>query len=148
VHCVIAFSTFDQTPPDGSLFGVPPKNDSKDQVLCTNPAALGGGSGILNAIAPSAPFDPKSTLSAGIKLLGVPFPHPPTVWWASPGAYSAKCQTLNGATVLEITARNGAPTPTPSPTPGWGLHLLDANIALGNLIGIVKDQAAAFAKSG
>jgi hypothetical protein len=146
LHCVIAFSTFDQTPPDGSLFGVPPKNDPNDQVLCTNPAALGGGSGIVNAIAPSAPFDPKSTLSAGIKLLGFPFPHPPTVWWAIPGAFSAKCQTLNGATVLEITPRHGAPTPTPSPTPGWGLHLLDANIALGNLIGIVKDQAAAFAK--
>jgi hypothetical protein len=27
----------------------------------------------------------------------------------------------------------------------WGLHLLDANIALGNLIAIVKREAAAFA---
>jgi hypothetical protein len=147
LHCVIAFSTFDQTPPDGSLFGVPPKTDPSDQVLCTNPAALAGGSGNLDAISPSAPFDPKSTLAAGIKLLGFPFPHPSTVWWAANGAYSAKCQTLNGATVLEITPRHGAPTPTPSPTTGWGLHLLDANIALGNLLGIVKDQVAAFAKS-
>jgi hypothetical protein len=147
LHCVIAFSTFDQTPPTGSLFGVPPSTDPNDQVLCTNPGALAGGTGILNAISPSAPFDPKSTLAAGIKLLGFPFPHPPTVWWSAPGAYSAKCETLNGATVLEITPRHGAPTPTPSPTAGWGLHLLDANIALGNLLGIVKDQAAAFAKS-
>jgi hypothetical protein len=147
LHCVIAFSTFDQTPPTGSLFGVPPSTDPNDQVLCTNPAALAGGSGILNAISPSAPFDPTSTLSAGIKLLGFPFPHPPTVWWAAAGAYSAKCETLNGATVLEITPRNGAPTPMPSPTQGWGLHLLDANIALGNLLGVVKDQVAAFAKT-
>jgi hypothetical protein len=148
IHCVIAFSTFDQTPPSDTLFGVPPAADKGDQVLCTNPAALGGGSGILDTISPSAPFDPQSALAAGIALLGVKFPTPPTVWWAAPGDYSATCETLNGATVLEITPRDGAPTPNPSPTPGWGLHLLDANIALGNLIGIVKDQAAAFAKAG
>jgi hypothetical protein len=46
--------------------------------------------------------------------------------------------------VLEIAPRNGAPTPDPAPTPEWGLHLLDANIALGNLVKIVKDEAAAF----
>jgi hypothetical protein len=146
--CVIAFSTFDQTPPAGSLFGRPPSGKPGMQVLCTNPAALGGGSGILNPVSPSAPFDPKSILSAGIKLLGVTFPMPPTVWWAAPGAYSARCQTLNGATVLEIKARDGAPTPNPSPTPSWGLHLLDANIALGNLLDVVKHEAAAFAAGG
>jgi hypothetical protein len=147
--CVIAWSTFDQPPPaTGSLFGVPPKSPSGLQVLCTNPAALAGGNGILDPISPSAPFDPKSILSTGIKLLGVKFPMPPTVWWTAPGAYSAQCETLNGATVLEIKARDGAPTPTASPTPGWGLHLLDANIALGNLLEIVKHEAAAFAAGG
>jgi hypothetical protein len=144
--CVIAFSTFDQTPPTNSLFGTASKPGM--QVLCTNPAALGGGSGIVNPIAPSAPFDPASALAAGIKLLGVKFPMPPTVWWSAPGAYSAQCQTSNGATVLEITPRNGAPTPNPSPTAGWGLHLLDANIALGNLLSIVHAEAAAFAAHG
>ena len=149
--CVIAFSTFDAPPPSGTLFGIPvndklqPLNDPNLQVLCTNPAGLGGGSGLLNPVSPSAPFDPQSTLAAGIALLHVTFPQPPTVWWSAPGAYSAQCQTLNGATVLEITARGGAPTPTASPTPQWGLHLLDANIALGNLVGIVKREAVAFA---
>jgi hypothetical protein len=37
---------------------------------------------------------------------------------------------------------------TPSPTPPWGLHLLDANIALGNLIGLVKKEAAVFTATG
>jgi len=63
----------------------------------------------------------------------------------APSSYSARCETLNGATVLEIRPRDGAPTPKPSPTPAWGLHLLDANITLGNLIAIVKSEAAAFA---
>jgi Protein of unknown function (DUF3089) len=145
LHCMIAFSTFDTTPPNDTLFGRPPSNDKHDQVLCTNPAALGGGSGILDPIIPSAPFDPKSALAAGLQLLGVKFQRPPTVWWAWPGAYSAKCETLNHATVLEITPRDGAPELDGSPTAAWGLHLVDTNIALGNLIGIVKDQATAFA---
>jgi hypothetical protein len=143
--CVIAFSTFDQPPPSSTVFGRPPSTSNGMQVLCTNPAALAGGGGLLDPISPSAPFAPGSSLAAGIALLGVTFPTPPTVWWSAPGAYTARCETVGGATVLEIHARDGAPTVTPSPTPGWGLHLLDANIALGNLIEIVKSQAAAFA---
>jgi Protein of unknown function (DUF3089) len=147
--CVIAFSTFDQPVPTPSLFGRPDsafgiKVPPDTVVLCTNPAALGGGSGLLDPIFPSQPFDPQSVLSIGIKLLGVTQPTPPTVWSTEPGAYSASCSSANDANVLEIGAVGGAKTPTPSPTPAWGLHLVDANVALGNLIAIVKSEAAAF----
>jgi hypothetical protein len=150
--CVIAFSTFDQPVPSGSLFGRPAAQAGHTlppgaEVLCTNPASLGGGSGLLDSIEPSAPFYSGSILSAGIKALGINFPHPSTVYWAVNGAYSAKCVDSNGAHVLMITARDGAPTPKPVPTPGWGEHLLDGNIALGNLIKIVRDEGQAFAKS-
>jgi hypothetical protein len=68
---VIAFSTFDQPVPSDSLFGrpgaakglgmgAPPKSD---EVLCTNPADLGGGSGPLDPIQPSAPFAAGSTIA-------------------------------------------------------------------------------------
>jgi hypothetical protein len=140
--CVIAFSTFDQTPPTDSLFGR--SSNPAQQVLCTNPAALGGGSGLLDPIAPSAPFAPGTLIAAGNSLLNVTFPQPPTVWWTAPRAYTAHCETANGATVLEVQARDGAPTPTPAPTAQWGLHLLDANIALGNLVKVVKAEEAAF----
>jgi hypothetical protein len=143
--CVIAFSTFDQTPPADTLFGRPPSPSRGLQVLCTNPAALAGGSGILDPISPSAPFDPNSSLAAGIALMGVQFPTPPTVWWSAPGAYSGRCEKRDGASVLEISARDGAPTPKASPTPAWGLHLLDANIALGNLLKVLRSEVAAFA---
>jgi Protein of unknown function (DUF3089) len=146
--CVIAFSTFDQPLPTSSLFGRPSSSDPKgDAVLCTNPAALGGGSAP-DSIFPSQPFDPTSTLSAGLALLGLTQPMPLTVWSSEPGSYRAQCSSANNANVLKISAVGGAKTPNPSPTPDWGLHLLDANIALGNLISIVKSQAAAFVKSG
>jgi Protein of unknown function (DUF3089) len=147
--CVIAFSTFDQPVPTPSLFGRPDsafgiKVPADTVVLCTNPASLGGGSGVLDPIFPSQPFDPQSILSQGIKLLGLTQPTPPTVWSTEPGSYRASCSSANDANVLEISAVGGAKTPSPSPTPAWGLHLLDANIALGNLIAVVKREAAAF----
>jgi Protein of unknown function (DUF3089) len=139
--CVIAFSTFDQPAPQNSLFGR--TTTPGDQVLCTNPAALGGGAGIVDPIFPSAPFAPGS-IAVGITLLKLTQPMPTTVWSTEPGAYSARCSTAGGASVLQVTALHGAQTATPSPDPTWGLHLLDANIALGNLIAIVHSEAAAF----
>src|SRR5262249_28743550 len=51
VGCVIAFSTFDHTPPANSLFGR--TRTTGQHVLCTNPAALGGGSAPLDAYFPA-----------------------------------------------------------------------------------------------
>jgi hypothetical protein len=65
-----------------------------------------------------------------------------------PGAYSARCSSARGASVLMISPRRGAPAPNPSPTPEWGLHLLDAQVALGNEVADVKTEAAAFLRSG
>ncbi len=42
----------------------------------------------------------------------------------------------------------GAPLPVASPTPQWGLHLLDANVGLGNLISIVSQETAAYEARG
>jgi pimeloyl-ACP methyl ester carboxylesterase len=150
--CVIAFSTFDQPVPSDSLFGrpgaltalgmgTPPKDD---QVLCTNPANLAGGSGLLDPIQPSAPFAPGSTIALGLSVLKWNVPSPPTVYWASRHAFTARCEDSNGAHILEVTANDGAQTPTPAPTPGWGLHLLDANLSQGNLISIVASESKAY----
>jgi hypothetical protein len=143
--CVIAFSTYDQPPPANSLFG---RTSARGmQVLCTNPAALAGGSGVVDPIFPSKPFAPGSTISTGIKLLQLTQPTPKTVWVREPNSYRARCSAAGGASVLQLTALHGAQVAHPSPDPTWGLHLLDANIALGNLVAIVKSQAAAFARA-
>jgi Protein of unknown function (DUF3089) len=153
IGCVIAFSTFDTPVPTPTLFGRPiaflgTRVLPGTVVLCTNPAALGGGSGILNPIFPTQPFYSKSLLAAGLAFTGLKIPQSSTVFASEPGAYRAACSSANNAHVLQITPVGGAQTLRPSPTPDWGLHLLDANIALGNLLAIVKKQAAAFAPSG
>jgi hypothetical protein len=142
--CVIAFSTFDQPPPPSSLFGRP--TASGNQVLCANPAALGGGSGKVDPIFPAAPFAPGSTIAAGIAVLKLEQPKPTTVWSSEPNAYRARCRSIDGANVLEISPLGGAQVATPSPDPNWGLHLVDSNVALGNLLTIVRKEAVAFAK--
>jgi hypothetical protein len=143
LNCVIAFSTFDQPPPPNSLFGR--TRVKGDQVLCTNPAALRGGSAKVDPIFPSAPFAP-GLIASGIAALNLTQPRPSTVWSTEPGAYRAACRSGGGASVLEISPLGGAQVPSPSPDPTWGLHLLDANVELGNLLRVVSDEAAAYAK--
>jgi hypothetical protein len=141
--CVIAFSTYDQPPPANSLFGRTAV--AGDQVLCTNPAALSGGAATVDPIFPSAPFAPKTLIAAGISLLKLTQPQAATTWISEPGAYRAQCSSAGGANVLQITPLHGAQAATPSPDPTWGLHLLDTNIALGNLLTVVRSEATAFA---
>jgi hypothetical protein len=139
LNCVMAFSTFDQPVPTNSLFG---RTTVKgERVLCTNPAALGGGSAVVDPIFPSAPFAPGTLIAAGIGLLGITQPTPPTVWTEEPGAYRAQCISSQGASVLQVAPLGGAQTPTPSPDPSWGLHLLDANVELGNLLAVLRHEA-------
>jgi hypothetical protein len=45
-----------------------------------------------------------------------------------------------------ITSLHGAQVAHPSPDATWGLHLIDANIALGNLLSIVHAESIAFAE--
>jgi Protein of unknown function (DUF3089) len=140
--CVVAFSTFDQTPPADSKFG---RAAGKLQVLCTNPASLHGGSGAIDPIEPTTLFAPGS-IAIGIQLLKLTLPRASTRWISIPGAYRAHCSTAGGASVLQISADGAAPTPSPSPDATWGLHLVDGNIALGNLVSLVQSEAAAYAK--
>jgi hypothetical protein len=151
--CVIAFSTFNQTPPDNAYFGKPGavsdffgqsgRTDLK--VLCTNPAALRGGSAPLDTLAPTITFP--GTLGAGVNILynGSP-PTAPTPWVTPQDHYTGQCVESNGANVLMITPIGAAQTLTPVPDATWGLHLADGNIALGNLVADVGTETKAFLK--
>jgi Protein of unknown function (DUF3089) len=142
LHCVMAFSTYNAPVPSDSVFGrttVPGL-----QVLCTNPAALAGGAADLRTVYPSKPFAPNTSIGAATRLVGFPVVDASTRWIEADGAYSGRCSSANGANVLQITGNDGAPTLRPVPNAAWGLHLTDANIALGNLVTAVRHEISAY----
>jgi hypothetical protein len=63
----------------------------------------------------------------------------------SDGAFTGRCSLAGGAHVLRIASAPGTPVPKASPTPGWGLHLVDANIAQGDLVKVLRRQIRAYA---
>ncbi len=146
--CVVAYSTFLEPPPVGSLFGHPGTGpragqaaDTNLEVVCVNPAAITGGAGSLHAYFTTAKFPgPLGAVSGS-------GPSAPTPWVAYPDRYTARCQTANGATWLQVTPSTNPgdtrPTVTQTLGPAWGLHLYDVNIALGDLVALVRQQAAA-----
>ncbi|HEX6584686.1 MAG TPA: hypothetical protein VF056_13875 [Thermoleophilaceae bacterium] len=71
-------------------------------------------------------------------------PRPSTPWAAFPGAYSGRCSKADGARVLQVKPLRGAPTFMVIPDATWGLHLSDANIALGQLANLVRRQIRAY----
>ena len=142
IHCVMAFSTYNEPAPSDSVFGrttVPGQH-----VLCTNPAALGGGSAELRTVYPSKPFAPDTSIGAATRLVGFPVVATSTRWIEADGAYAGHCSSANGANVLQISGNDGAPTLRPVPNAAWGLHLTDANIALGDLVTTVRHEISAY----
>jgi hypothetical protein len=152
--CVVAYSSFDQPPPADSLFGRPGQGVSNLsdgtataglQVLCTNPADLSG-----NAATPLTPYFPSKALLSGLGGLGgLTPPAVGTPWVTEPQLYSGQCLSQGGATWLQVSAPI-----TPGDTrqvvgqtlgPTWGLHLVDVNIALGNLVDLARSESAAYA---
>ena len=132
--CVIAYSSFPGEPPATSFFGRPGQGVSimagqtlrkRLQVVCVNPASMGGGTGVLE------PFFPSDGLEA-------------TPWVEFPQLYRAHCESAGGATWLQVTKLSGPtdrrPVLTETDGPDWGYHAADVNVALGNL---VADAAAA-----
>jgi hypothetical protein len=156
--CVIAFSTFNETPPDPALFGrgssrvagfldLPQGADL--ETACTNPADLASNRrSRLTTIAPAAPFAPGTLIAAGISLLGLEWPQASTTFVEAHGAFAGRCSRAGGAHVLRITSQPGTPVPKASPSPEWGLHLVDANIAQGELVAVLRRQIRAYGERG
>jgi Protein of unknown function (DUF3089) len=146
LHCIIAYSSFDQTPPKNALFGTPgggvsfldvtPGPTKGMQVLCVNPAELSAGvPGVLQ------PYFPRNG-RVGAHVLA---------WATQPNLYSGRCMYQNGSSWLQVNAPivAGDPRTPVSETLGpiWGLHLDDVNLFLGNLVGIVGSQSKVYLRT-
>jgi hypothetical protein len=151
--CLITFASFRSTvpPPANTLFGRITTDGM--EAACTNPAALGGGSGPLRAyltgagslIASAAPQ--KHQWTNGGAAVDTPFV-------SVPGLLSATCASNEHANYLELTVHGDPADPRADdipgdlgmmgkPQPNWGMHLVDVNLAMGNLLDIVAQQVKA-----
>jgi hypothetical protein len=124
------------------------------EAACVNPAALGGGSGELHAYLDAS----GKTITSTVKPKPWVTPEKPvdTPWVSVPGLLTAKCTTNQYANYLEVTV-HGDPSdprvddivgdigPATQPLANWGLHLIDVNLAMGNLVDIVAQQSKAYA---
>ena len=152
--CVIAYASFRSTipPPESTRFGR--VQGENMMAACANPAALGGGSGELRAY----------LSSAGRSIVGSaaepkPWVNPPkpidTPFVSVPGLLTAQCVENSKGSYLEVTVHGDPADPRVDDISGdvmtngqvnasWGLHLIDVNEAMGNLLDIVAQQAHAF----
>lgn len=151
VGCVIAYSTFSATPGEDSLFGRvdspinPFRRDAplKLKVLCVNPAAPAGGPG------EALPYLPTTNLSS---LLGRTWPMSPakTPFVSYPNEYTAACRSDGHSNWLQIERTSDPNDTRPDISilskPRWGLHTVDVNVVLGNLVNLVRSESQAYAR--
>ena len=152
IGCVVNFSAFRSTvpPPANTLFGR--ANDAAMSGSCTNPATFADG---------SVPVQPYFLTAGRLIAMG----GGPPVWAKDktvdtpfvslPGLLTAKCTSNEHATYLEITV-NGDPSDPRTddipgdlgavgkPVPMWGLHLVDVNLVMGDLLKNVEAQTTTY----
>lgn len=152
--CVITYASFRATspPPSDSRFG---KVAGENMVsACTNPAALGGGSGELHAYlgakgsgVATAEATPGPWVKSGAEIT--------TPFVSVPGMLTAECVANENGSYLAVSVHGDAAGARASDIVGdvvvngqvmreWGLHLIDVNLAIGNLIEIVGQQTKAY----
>ena len=150
--CAIAYASFrtEQPPPANTLFGR--IAGSQDLVAaCTNPAALGGGSGALHAYLSSG----RSSGGAEPPTWVTPAKTINTPFVSVPGLLTGECVSNDKGSYLAVTVHGDPKDPRTDQIAGdvvtngqvqanWGLHLIDAHVAMGNLVDIVGQQAKAY----
>jgi len=153
--CVITYASFraNVPPPANSRFG---KVQGEGMISgCTNPAALGGGSGALHAYMGSR----GSRIVANAEAEPKPWVTPPqpieTPYVSLPGMLTAECVADEHGSYLAVTVHPdpaghrandivGDVVVNGQVMPDWGLHLIDVNLAMGNLVDIVHQEAKAY----
>jgi len=152
IGCVITYASFraNTPPPANSRFG---KVAGQDQISgCTNPAALSGGSGELHAYL-STKGSGTSAAAAGPWTKDAPAIDTPFV--SVPGMLTAECVANEKGSYLAVTVHGNPADPRTDEITGdvvregkvlpeWGLHLIDVNLSIGNLIDVVREETKTY----
>lgn len=151
--CVIAYASFRSNvpPPSNSRFGR--VADDKMVSACTNPAALGGGRGELHSYLGAAGRG--NGASAEPRPWVTPAQQISTPFVSVPGLLTAECVLNDKGSYLAVTVHGDPADARTDDIVGdvvvagqvqadWGLHLIDVNLAMGNLVEIVGRQSSAY----
>ncbi len=153
--CVMAWVSFRESapPPANARFGRATKPEQ--EVLCTNPAGLSGPLAPFKALLPATSIG--GDLASGTARWTSSNSAITTRYVSLPGLYSGQCQSKDGAQFLSVRL-NSSPKDSRVTDPGgdlkfgptiakdWGLHLIDVNLVLGNMVDLVALQSAAWFK--
>jgi hypothetical protein len=136
--CIVGYSSWNHTPPKDAKFeGI---DQAGDHVLCVNPGAPGGG---VASATPVFPWFSTEGLAPRYKSAPVS-----TLWLSYPGLYTARCVREGTRAWLLVTPTKEAgdtrPTVKGVLAPTWGLHAADVNIALAELVSLVRSEAKAY----
>ena len=145
--CVVAYSSFRSTAPPTAATRFGMSADSTLVATCTNPAALGGGEAALDGY-----FDAKGETALPMgpaepwKVGGQPIATPMV---RVAGLLKAQCKSNAFATYLEVSVERGPDSPASRDiqgdlAEGLGLHLVDMEVAMGNLIDLVGRQSRSY----
>ena len=152
-NCVVSYVTFraEAPPPANSRFGRLADRPGM-QVACVNPAAIGGGKAVADAIftarGPGTGGQPQASWSSTGPAIATPFVK-------VPGLISTECVNQNGFSYLAVTTNANPADPRTDRISGdvvvegntladWGLHLIDMPVAMGNLVELADAQAKAW----
>lgn len=143
IACVVSYAAFrDTVPPgEGALFG----RAGDGPAICVNPVDPSGG-----ALVSQPYFTTQSTglLGGAVSTFdeGVEAPEITTPFVTYPDMVTLQCADDGtfGYLELSITTADGPRTDDIGGdlTPEWGMHLVDANVAMGDLVDLVRAQSA------
>ena len=145
--CAVVYSSFRSTAPPtaATRFGMSP--DSTLVATCTNPAALGGGEAALDGYfdangETALPMGPAEAWTVGGQPIATPMVR-------VAGLLKAQCKSNKFATYLEVSVERGPDSPASRDiqgdlAEGLGLHLVDMEVAMGNLIDLVGQQSRSY----
>lgn len=153
IGCAISYVTFRDTvpPPAHTRFGKVANPDM--EAACVNPAALLGRKELHAYLSNGMEI---ASASAATPTWVRDKPNPKTPFVSVPGLITGGCVSKNGFNYLEAHVNADPADPRTDTISGdvtgpggvvaqdWGLHLIDANIAMGDLVEVVGRQAKAY----
>jgi hypothetical protein len=157
--CVINYSSFRETspPPANARFARPRGNAPPGvEAACVNPASLPGSWGEAKAYFGATITLPNARVPVWPWLKGKTIDTP---FVSVPGLITAECVRAAPFHYLAIRLHPTEGGPRANDIPGdlvvngvvlkdWGLHLIDANLFMGDLVDIVHDEGQAWVKRG